>query len=47
MICRMLSTMRSIILIALTIMLTVTNTEAHPSPAENFRCSPTDNCDWF
>ena len=32
----MLSTMKSIILIALTTMLTIANTKAYPSPEDNF-----------
>ena len=40
MICRMLSNMKSIILIALAAMLTISNTEAHPIPEEpeSFGC---------
>ena len=44
----MLSTMKSIILIALTTMLTIANTKAYPSPEDNFqsRCGRTVGCDW-
>ena len=42
----MLSTMKSIILIALAAMLTIANTEAHPSPKENYQCGRDGVCDW-
>ena len=43
MICRMLSTMKSIVFIALAAMLTITNTEAHPTP-DRLVCSPESGC---
>ena len=47
-ICRIPSTMKSIILIVLTTMLTIANTEAYPSPKESFqsRCNAETGCDW-
>ena len=42
----MLSTMKSIILIALAAILTIANTEAHPSPKENNQCGHDGICDW-
>ena len=38
--------MKSIILFALAAMLTIANTEAHPSPKKRFQCDRAGVCDW-
>jgi hypothetical protein len=44
--CSMLSSIKSIIIIALAAMLTIANTEAHPSPKESLQCAA-KGCDWM